>query len=94
MARNPDHLLAPLVARSPESPQITLAAFEGFYDEATVVAAAEWHLEHHQPAEAIELALRVRPLSKDFDRALLIKALSEIEQGALDSAEETAVNIS
>ncbi len=85
---DPDDLLTPLVLASDSPPQQILARFEGWYGERTVLAAAEWHLEHGQPGEALQLAARTRGLSPLVDRARLIAALASIELGELVQATE------
>ncbi len=81
LAREPDPLLSMLVARSAEHPQVTLAPFEGIYGEETVVAAAAWHLEHNEAAEAMQLAAGIRALSVHSEQAALIGALAAVQLG-------------
>ncbi len=73
-----DRLLAALVHRSAGRPSSTLLPFEGWYGDPTMLAAAAWHLEHGQPAEAITVAARIRPLSDQHDGALLVTGLALI----------------
>ena len=75
----PDTLLAPLVSRSSERPQTILLPLEGAYGDSTVASAAEWHLEHQEPREALELCARIRPLSLEADRARAIAALARLD---------------
>lgn len=84
LAREPDPLLSMLVAQSAEHPQVTLAPFEGIYGEETVVAAAAWHLEHNEPAEAIQLAAGIRPLCIHSEQAALIGAIAAVQVGRAD----------
>ncbi len=87
----PDDLLAPLVMASAEHPQVTLLPFADMYGEQTVCASAEWHLEHHEPAAALELAGRVRPLSRHADHAHVIRGLALIAlQRSEDAVEALA----
>ncbi len=84
LAREPDPALSLLVQASQEHPQITLAPFEGFYGDGTVVAAAAWHLEHGELGAAHQLASRIRPLSPHANRAYLIAALAAMQLGQAD----------
>ena len=93
MAVEPDSLLAPLVAIASFAPQQVLAPFEGRYGERTVVAAAEWHLEHGQPAPALDLCQRIRPLSLMADRARQVAVIAHLELQQIDLAQASAVSI-
>lgn len=93
MAVEPDTLLAPLVAVGSFAPQHVLAPFEGIYGERTVVAAAEWHLEHGQPQQALELCQRVRPLSNMADRARQAAVIAHLELNQIDFARSAAASI-
>lgn len=86
LCREPDGLLAPLVRVASEHPQTVLAPFEGVYGEATVVAAAEWHLEHAEPRAALELAAGLRPLSAAAGRAALVATLAALALGEIADA--------
>lgn len=86
MYRDPDELLAPLVVAASESPQAVLAPFAGYYDEPTLITAAVWHIEHGQPQAALELAERIRPLSKWYDRALVIRGIVTARGGDIEGA--------
>lgn len=81
-----DRLLAALVTAHAQAPQQVLAAFTGYYDEETLVAAAAWHLEHGQAAEALELAERVRWLGVQGERAALVAGCALAEAGRADEA--------
>jgi hypothetical protein len=72
MADDPDGILAPLTMASAVPPQTLLRPFAGIYGDATVLAAARWHLERGQPAPAIELAARIRGLAPESDLARLV----------------------
>ena len=78
LCRDPDSLLSNLVLNSSISPQNTLTHFNGLYGEKTLIAAARWHYEHGEYAEATHLARSVRILSKYSDQAQFIIALSAI----------------
>lgn len=84
--RDPDALLARLVAVAGEHPQTVLVPFEGFYGEQTQVAAAEWHLEHDEPAAALTLASTLRPLSAHAARAALVASLAALALQKVDDA--------
>lgn len=86
----PDDLLAPLVAGSAQRPGTTLAPFEGFYGEPTILAAAEWHLEHGEPQAAVELCDRIRVLSAQWDQARQLESAARVELGDLDGARTAA----
>ena len=86
LCREPDALLAPLVRIAGEHPQTVLAPFEGIYGEGTVVAAAEWHLEHDEPKAALELASGLRPLSVHAGRAALVAMLAALALGQREDA--------
>jgi hypothetical protein len=79
MQVEPDDLLAPLVGVSAEHPQTVLMPFAGCYGEPTQVAAAAWHLDHGEPAAALELARPIRSLSAVADAARQIAALAAAE---------------
>lgn len=89
----PDELLAPLVLASAEHPQVTLQPFAGMYGEQTVCAAAEWHLEHAEPQAALDLATRVRPLSRHADQAQVVRGLALIALRRSDEAGEALAAI-
>jgi hypothetical protein len=76
---DPDEILAPLLRHSPLPPQQFLAPFEGYYDEGSLIAAAEWHLEQGQWEPARELSQRIRVLSRFRDRAVQVQALLAID---------------
>ncbi len=78
-AMDPDPLLADLVRIHPLPPQALLDSFAGCYGEGTLVAAAEWHLEHEGPRAACALADRVRTLSDHHPRAALVRCLARRE---------------
>lgn len=88
----PDPLFASLVLRCSDSPQKILRPFEGYYGEHTVVAAAQWHLEHDQAQAALELCKTIRPLSTYADQAYLIGGTACLEsnnlQGAIDAEKQ------
>ena len=86
LCREPDAVLAPLVQIAGEHPQTVLAPFEGIYGERTVVAAAEWHLEHDEPKAALELASGLRPLSVHAGRAALVAMLAALALGQREDA--------
>ncbi len=88
LVREPDELLALLVGQASTHPQTTLAPFAGFYGEATVVAAAAWHLEHDEPDAAHALVAGFRPLSTHADRAWLIAALVALARNRLDEVQQ------
>ena len=89
----PDELLAPLVLASAEHPQVTLQPFAEMYGEQTVCAAAEWHLEHAEPQAALDLAARVRPLSRWADQAQVVRGLALIALRRSDEAGEALATI-
>jgi hypothetical protein len=93
MAVEPDALLAPLVAASTFAPQHVLAPFEGRYGERTLVAAAEWHLEHGQPEPALQLCRQIRPLSLVADRARQVAVIAHLELKQSDLARSAAASI-
>ena len=88
----PDPLFSTLVLRCQDAPQKVLAPFEGYYGEQTVLAAAQWHIEHNQPQAALELCKTIRPLSAYADQAYLIGGTACLElqnlQGALDAEQQ------
>ncbi len=86
VAGDPDEILAPLVRASSERPQQVLAPFDGYFGDATVVAAAGWHLEHGEPAPALELVAQVRTLSDRNDDARLIATIACCELERIDEA--------
>ncbi|HYE06122.1 MAG TPA: hypothetical protein VEL07_11475 [Planctomycetota bacterium] len=86
VAGEPDEILAPLVSAATEAPQKLLAPFEGYFGDPTVVAAAGWHLEHGEPAAALELVARVRTLSDRHDDARLIATVACCELKRVDDA--------
>lgn len=93
MAVDPDLLLAPLVAISGAHPQTVLRPFEGIYGDATVAAAAAWHVEHGEPREALELGVRIRPLSAVADEVRTVAVIAQLELGALREAREISAAI-
>jgi hypothetical protein len=86
MADDPDGILVPLVEAASVPPQTLLRPFAGLYGEASVVAAARWHLERGEPAPAIELVGRIRELAPEADHARLVAVLAELDRGAVDRA--------
>ena len=93
MAVEPDSLLAPLVAVASFAPQQVLAPFEGRYGERTVIAAAEWHLEHGQPQPALDLCQRIRPLSLVADRARQVAVIAHLDLQQTELAQAAAASI-
>lgn len=81
MADDPDGILAPLTLHSAVPPQTLLRPFLSLYGDATVIAAARWHLERNQPGPAIELAKRLRDLAPEADLGRLVLVLAALEQG-------------
>lgn len=79
MAVEPDDLLALLVERSAARPQTVLMAFPDCFGEATVVAAARWHLEHGEPLAALELCAPIRALGSQADAARLVRVAALLE---------------
>ena len=90
----PDPLFSTLILRCSDSPQKLLQPFEGFYGERTVVAAAQWHIEHDQPQAAVELCQTIRPLSTYADQAYLIGGTACLEMGNLQGAIDAEQQIS
>lgn len=86
MADDPDGILAPLTETSSVPPQTLLRPFAGIYGDATVLAAARWHLEHHEPTQAIALAARIRDLAPESDAARLVVVHGLIAGGDLAGA--------
>jgi hypothetical protein len=86
--REPDELLAALVAASSEHPQTVLAPFAGWYGDRTVIAAAAWHLEHNEPRPAIELCQSIRPYGPCLESARLIAGLASLEIGDIAQAKD------
>lgn len=83
-----DELLSALVSVSAEHPQTTLAPFAGWYADRTLVAAAEWHLEHGEPRSAIDLCRGIRPFGPCLDQARLIAGLASCEIGDTEQARD------
>ena len=74
-----DDLLVRVVAASETHPQTTLAPFEGWYGDRTVIAAAEWHLEHDEPKAALTLCNGIRSYGPYLDQARLIAGLASLD---------------
>ncbi len=87
MAQDPDLILAPLARASARPPQELLAPFAGIYGDASVLAAAEWHLEHGQADAARTLARRLRPQGPLADRARLLCVLAGCALGGAELAD-------
>ncbi len=83
-----DDLLTALVSSSAEHPQTTLAPFAGWYADRTVLAAAEWHLEHGESRAAIDLCRTLRPYGPCFEQAHLVAGLAACELGDANQAHD------
>jgi hypothetical protein len=83
-----DELLSTLVSVSAEHPQTTLAPFAGWYADRTVMAAAEWHLEHGEANAAIDLCRSLRPYGPCFEQAHLVAGLAACELGDVNRAQD------
>jgi len=82
-----DDLLSALVSVSAEHPQTTLAPFAGWYGDRTVLAAAEWHLEHGEPRATIDLCRTIRSFGPCLDQARLAAGLASLEVAEFAQAE-------
>jgi hypothetical protein len=86
VAGESDALLAPLVRHSTQAPQASMAPFSGYYGDGTLVAAAEWHLEHDQYAAALELADRLGRFSRLRHQARLVAGIALVGLGRTEEA--------
>lgn len=93
LVREPDLLLEPMIRISRLSPDYLLRPFEGYYGEPCLLAAAEWHIEHEQPQEALFLAEQIRFLSCWYIRSKLVCGLAKIALGEIESAESILLDI-
>jgi hypothetical protein len=83
---DPDRLLMPVVAHSKQAPALTLRGFEAFASEALSVAAARWHFDHGDFAQAAAATKNFRFLSRHADDAFLLLGLSLVEMKQLAEA--------
>jgi hypothetical protein len=63
-----------------------MSSFSGYYGDETLMAAAEWHLEHGQPAAALELAERLGRFSRLRHQARLIAGIALADLGRVSDA--------